>query len=59
MIKLFALDKRGPGISRQEFNRRWLKAHTILSTKTLHIFFDEQIVIEGPDDDAPGQAERQ
>lgn len=33
MIKLIALLKRKPGISREEFARRWLNDHTKLSTQ--------------------------
>ena len=33
MIKLIALLKRKPGISREEFKRRWLEDHTKLSTR--------------------------
>jgi uncharacterized protein (TIGR02118 family) len=33
MIKLIALLKRKPGISREQFKRRWLDEHTRLSTK--------------------------
>jgi uncharacterized protein (TIGR02118 family) len=33
MIKLIALLKRKPGITHEEFTRRWLKEHTKLSTK--------------------------
>ncbi len=33
MVKLIALLKRKPGISKEEFARRWLTEHTKLSTK--------------------------
>ena len=33
MIKLIALLKRKPGLSREEFARRWLEEHLRLSTK--------------------------
>lgn len=33
MIKLIALLKRKPGITKEEFARRWLEEHTKLSTK--------------------------
>lgn len=33
MIKLIALLKRKPGLSREEFANRWLKEHLKLSTK--------------------------
>ena len=33
MVKLIALLKRKPGLSREEFARRWLKEHLRLSTK--------------------------
>ncbi len=33
MIKLIALLKRKPGISREEFARRWLDQHTRISTE--------------------------
>jgi uncharacterized protein (TIGR02118 family) len=33
MIKLVALLKRKPGMTREEFNERWLIAHTKLSSK--------------------------
>lgn len=33
MVKLIALLKRKPGISQEEFARRWLTEHTKLSTK--------------------------
>ncbi len=33
MVKLIALLKRKPGITRQEFAQRWLKEHLKLSTK--------------------------
>lgn len=33
MIKLIALLKRKPGISREEFARRWLEEHTRISTQ--------------------------
>jgi uncharacterized protein (TIGR02118 family) len=121
VIKLIALLKRKAGISREEFNRRWLNDHTRLSTKIpgvlgyrinlatarqpggvgveppydgtaemwwesiddmeaafntaigvaagndadefcevrLHIYTDEHIVVEGPEDFAPGPSERQ
>lgn len=33
MVKLIALLKRKPGLSREEFERRWLEGHTPLSTR--------------------------
>lgn len=33
MVKLIALLKRKPGISREEFARRWLDEHTRISTE--------------------------
>ena len=33
MVKLIALLKRKPGISPEEFERRWLEGHTPLSTR--------------------------
>ncbi len=33
MVKLIALLKRKPGISREEFKRRWLQDHTKISTQ--------------------------
>lgn len=33
MVKLIALLKRKPGISKEEFKRRWLKEHIKLSTR--------------------------
>jgi uncharacterized protein (TIGR02118 family) len=121
MIKLIALLKRKPGISREEFNRRWLDDHVKLSSKMpgllgyriniatyhqpdgdgveplydgtaelwwesmehmedafksdiavtagndadefcelrIHIYTEEHIVVEGPEDFAPGPSERQ
>jgi uncharacterized protein (TIGR02118 family) len=121
MIKLIALLKRKPGISREAFNQRWLNEHTKLSSKMpgllgyrvnlateyqpggkgveppydgtaelwwenieemeaafnspmgiaagkdadefceirLHIYTEEHIVVEGPEDYAPGPSERQ
>jgi len=33
MVKLIAFLKRKPGVSREEFARRWVREHTKLSTK--------------------------
>jgi len=33
MIKLIALLKRKPGLTREEFKRRWLEEHILLSSK--------------------------